>query len=105
MVLFESPVFSRYREDYLTDDQYLRLQLALMSRPTTGDVIPGSGGLRKLRWQGSGHGKRGGIRVIYYYIAADSRIYLLTVYAKAECKDLTHRQIKALRQLVEDELQ
>ena len=50
MVLFESPVFSRYREEYLTDDEYLRLQLALIGRPTSGDLIPGSGGLRKLRW-------------------------------------------------------
>mgnify|MGYP001580402693 CR=1 FL=1 len=104
MVLFESPVFSRYREGYLSDDEYLRLQLALISRPTAGDVIPGSGGIRKLRWRGSGRGKRGGIRVIYYYIAADAQIYLLTLYAKAEVKDLTREQIQALRKLVEAEL-
>ena len=105
MVLFESPVFSRYRDAYLTEDEYLRLQLALISQPKSGDVIPGSGGLRKLRWRGSGRGKRGGIRIIYYYIAADAQIYLLTVYAKAEVKDLTHDQIRALRKLVEVELQ
>ena len=104
MVLFESPVFSRYRDAYLTEDEYLRLQLALISQPTSGDVIPGSGGLRKLRWHGSGRGKRGGIRVIYYYIAADAQIYLLTVYAKAEVKDLTRDQIRSLRKLVEVEL-
>jgi mRNA-degrading endonuclease RelE of RelBE toxin-antitoxin system len=104
MVLFESPVFSRYRDAYLTEDEYLRLQLALISQPTSGDVIPGSGGLRKLRWRGSGRGKRGGIRVIYYYIAADAQIYLLTVYAKAEVKDLTRDQIRSLRKLVEVEL-
>ena len=104
MVLFESPVFSRYRDAYLTEDEYLRLQLALISQPTSGDVIPGSGGLRKLRWRGSGRGKRGGIRVIYYYIAADAQIYLLTVYAKAEVKDLTRVQIRSLRKLVEVEL-
>jgi len=105
MVLFESPIFSRYRESYLKDDEYLRLQLALISRPMSGDVMPGSGGLRKLRWRGSGRGKRGGIRVIYYFLAADNRIYLLTVYAKADCADLTREQIRALRKLVEVELQ
>jgi hypothetical protein len=104
MVLFESPVFSRYRDVYLTDDEYLRLQLALISRPASGNVVPGSGGLRKLRWRGSGRGKRGGIRVIYYYIAADEQIYLLTIYAKAEMKDLTRDQIQTLRKLVETEL-
>jgi mRNA-degrading endonuclease RelE of RelBE toxin-antitoxin system len=104
MVLFESPVFSRYRDAYLTDDEYLRLQLALISQPTSGNIVPGSGGLRKLRWRGSGRGKRGGIRIIYYYIAADEQIYLLTVYAKAEMKDLTRDQIQTLRKLVETEL-
>lgn len=104
MVLFESPVFSRYRDAYLTDDEYLRLQLALISQPTSGAVMPASGGLRKLRWRGSGRGKRGGIRVIYYYIAADEQIYLLTVYARAEMKDLSRDQIPALRKLVETEL-
>jgi mRNA-degrading endonuclease RelE of RelBE toxin-antitoxin system len=104
MVLFESPTFSRYRDAYLTDDEYLRLQLALVSQPTSGDIIPGSGGLRKLRWRGSGRGKRGGIRIIYYYIAADEQIYLLTVYAKAEMKDLSREQIRALCKLVETEL-
>ena len=64
--------------------------------------MPGSGGLRK--WRGSGRGKRGGIRVIYYYITADAQIYLLTVYAKAEMQDLTRDQIRALRKLVEAEL-
>jgi hypothetical protein len=104
MVLFESPIFSRYRDAYLTDDEYLRLQLALISQPTSGDVVPGSGGLRKLRWRGSGRGKRGGIRVIYYYFAADEQIYLLTVYAKAEMKDLTRAQLRALSKLIETEL-
>ena len=105
MVLFESPVFSRYRELYLSDDEYLRLQLALISRPLSGDVIQGSGGLRKLRWRGSGRGKRGGVRVIYYWIAEVSQIYLLTVYAKADCADLTREQMGVLRKLVEVELQ
>ena len=66
--------------------------------------MPGSGGLRKLRWRGSGRGKRGGIRIIYYCIAADQQIYLLTVYAKAEMKDLTRDQIQTLRKLVETQL-
>ncbi len=104
MVLFEAPLFSRYREWYLADDEYLRLQLALVSQPTSGALIPGSGGLRKLRWRGSDRGKRGGLRVIYYYLTADARIYLLILYAKAEVEDLTPVQLQALRKLVEVEL-
>ncbi|GMR03985.1 MAG: type II toxin-antitoxin system RelE/ParE family toxin [Gammaproteobacteria bacterium] len=104
MVFFETPIFSRYREKYFLDDDYLRLQLALIGEPTLGPVIPGSSGIRKLRWPGKGKGKRGGLRVIYYYITQDAQIYLLTLYSKGELQDLTKDQIKALKALVEEQL-
>ena len=62
----ELSAFSRYREDYFTDDQFAELQGFLLDNPTAGDVVPGTGGVRKLRWSRAGMGRRGGLRVIYY---------------------------------------
>lgn len=64
-------------------------------------MIPGSGGLRKLRWAGSGRGKRGGLRVIYYWWVAKDRISMLLLYAKSEQDDLTSEQIRLLRKALE----
>lgn len=75
-----------------------------MERPEAGVVIPGSGGLRKLRWAGSGRGKRGGLRVIYYYVTAEGEILLLHLYAKNEMEDLGAATIKQLKQLVTEHL-
>lgn len=76
-----------------------------MLRPEQGAVIPGSGGLRKLRWAGRGHGKRGGTRVIYYWFVSESVIYMLFAYAKNAAADLTPAQVKVLRQLVKEEFE
>jgi mRNA-degrading endonuclease RelE of RelBE toxin-antitoxin system len=97
MVFVETPVFTRRIADYLDDDEYARLQLFLGLHPQTGKVIQGSGGIRKLRWPGSGRGKRGGLRVIYYWWALKERISMLMVYAKSEKDDLTAEQLKQLR--------
>ena len=75
----ELPVFSRMREVYLDDDEFTRLQAYLIERPEAGDLIPGSGGCRKLRWAGSGRGKRGGLRVIYFARLASGQIVLVTL--------------------------
>jgi len=83
-------------------DEYAELQLALVLHPDRGKVIPGSGGLRKLRWAGSGRGKRGGMRVIYYWQTADDQIWLLVAYPKNVRDDLSHEEIKQLKRLVED---
>jgi mRNA-degrading endonuclease RelE of RelBE toxin-antitoxin system len=69
----------------------------LAARPDTGKVIKGSGGMRKLRWAGSGRGKRGGLRVIYYWRVAEDRISMLLVYPKNEMDDLTADQLKQLK--------
>ena len=81
----------------MTDDEYRELQSFLASHPGIGKVIPGSGGLRKLRWAGSGHGKRGGFRLIYYWWAAVDSIAMLFIYRKNEQDDLTPAQVKLLR--------
>ena len=86
------------------EEDYLTLQIALMERPDAGAIIPGSGGLRKLRWAGSGRGKRGGLRLIYYYVTAEGQILLLHLYAKNEMDDLPPALLKQLKQEVEQHL-
>ncbi|MGH7621708.1 MAG: hypothetical protein ACRENC_12850 [Gemmatimonadaceae bacterium] len=103
MHFIETPVFTALVRRHLSDEQYRALQLALVLRPEQGAVIPGSGGLRKLRWGAEGRGKRGGVRVIYYWIAADASCYMLYVYAKNEQTDLTRAQVRTLGQLVREE--
>jgi mRNA-degrading endonuclease RelE of RelBE toxin-antitoxin system len=79
MVFIEAPIFSKYIYGYLDDESYSALQQALALRPEAGKIIPGSGGLRKIRWAGSGRGKRGGLRIIYFWLRKDGQIWLLTV--------------------------
>tara|TARA_B100000745_G_scaffold26448_1_gene17238 strand:- start:1428 stop:1760 length:333 start_codon:yes stop_codon:yes gene_type:complete len=97
----ESSIFEKYRERYLTDDEYRLLQAELLSNPKCGVVIQGTGGLRKIRVAASGRGKRGGSRVIYYYLDRYSRFYLLTIYGKNEMSDLSSDQKKLLRAFME----
>lgn len=101
----EAPAFSRYREDYLDDDGFRELQASLAANPEAGDIIPDSGGIRKLRWRDSrrGKGKRGGLRIIYYCFLQDSDIWLLTLYGKNEASDLGRNQRDQLRRALEAE--
>jgi mRNA-degrading endonuclease RelE of RelBE toxin-antitoxin system len=78
----ETRLFTRIVTDYLSDEEYGELQLALATDPELGPVIPGSGGVRKVRWGQPGRGKRGGVRVIYYVKRHDGVIWMLTIYAK-----------------------
>ena len=103
MVFIETPVFTEDVESLLSADSYRPLQQALVLRPDTGPTIPGSHGLRKLRWRASGRGKRGGVRVIYFWFRDEETVYLLTVYPKSRQDDLTPRQIKILSRLVQEE--
>ena len=103
MVIIETSVFTRRVTVLLSDDEYRELQATLVERPKTGPVIPGSGGIRKLRWSASGRGKRGGTRVIYYWATEQDHLLMLFIYAKNESEDLTQDQIKTLRQIVERE--
>ena len=87
----------------LDDEAYRLLQLALLQRPERGALIRNSGGLRKLRWPLPGRGKRGGLRVIYFWDEASGTCYLLYAYPKNEQEDLTARQLQVLRRLVREE--
>ena len=103
MRFLETPIFTARLRGRLEEDQYRALQVALLLRPEQGPLIPGSGGLRKLRWGTVGRGKRGGLRIIYYWAAREAAFYMLYVYAKNEQGDLTPAQVKTLRQVVQEE--
>jgi hypothetical protein len=105
-VFVELPPFSRVRPDYLDDEEFLSLQLALLSQPDAGEVIQGTGGLRKLRHADPrrGKGKRGGLRVIYYWWLGGDQFWLFTVYDKDEADDLNAKERKALKALLDAEL-
>jgi hypothetical protein len=85
----ETPIFTRVLTRLIGDDEYRNLQVALMLRPEQGPVIPGTGGLRKVRWARPGAGTRGGLRIIYYWAPVERAFYMLYVYAKNEQGDLT----------------
>ena len=86
---------------FMDDDQYAQLQTYLADHPDAGNLIRRSGGMRKVRWAGSGRGKRGGLRVIYYWWVAKDRISMLLVYPKSEQDDLSADQIKLVRKALE----
>jgi hypothetical protein len=101
----EAPAFTRYREDYLDDEGLRELQLALAGNPEQGDLIPGAGGIRKLRWKDSrrGKGRRGGLRIIYYCFLSDEEVWLLTLFDKDEASDLTKAEKTQLKRALEAE--
>lgn len=103
MRFLETPVFTSRLRGLVDEDQYRAVQLALLLRPEQGPLIPSSGGLRKLRWGVTGRGKRGGLRLIYYWAPQEQAFYLLYVYAKNEQGDLTPAQVKTLRGIVREE--
>jgi mRNA-degrading endonuclease RelE of RelBE toxin-antitoxin system len=104
MKFIETHIFTEKLLRYLTDEEYLTLQASLLLHPSQGKVIPGTGGLRKLRFGTRGKGKRGGLRVIYYWHVEEKTIYLLLVYAKSTSEDLSPDQIRILARLVREEL-
>ena len=103
MVIIETSGFTRRVQALFTDEEYRKLQTALINRPTVGTLIQGSGGLRKVRWALSNRGKSGGVRVIYYWAVEQRQLLMLFVFAKNERDDLSPAQRKILQQIVEDE--
>lgn len=102
MIFVETPVFTRRVRELLDDDAYGELQARLRENPEIGDLIEGTGGLRKVRVGAKGHGKRGGARVIYYHFVSKDNIALLTIYPKNEQVDLTAAERKALKNVIEN---
>ena len=103
MEFIETILFQKESKKILDDDQLQELQTILLLYPAMGAVIPGSGGLRKLRWVSVGKGKKGGLRIIYYWVTVDHRIILLHVYKKNRQEDLSSEQLKLLMHLMQEE--
>ena len=103
MVFKETTVFTKQVKELLDAESYRLLQLRIVADPGAGALMPGTGGLRKIRWQGSGRGKRGGVRVIYYWATKDGVVLMLLAYPKNVRDDLTAAQKKVLVDLVKEE--
>ncbi|MFV1872721.1 MAG: type II toxin-antitoxin system RelE/ParE family toxin [Oleiphilus sp.] len=101
MVIIETSIFTKLINQLMSDDQYRELQEALVNRPELGDIIKGSGGLRKVRWKLESTGKSGGVRVIYYWVVDDNHIRMLYVYPKGKQENLTSEQLNALKTIIE----
>lgn len=106
MEFIEAPAFTRYVGQYLDDDEYRQLQSRLAINPELGGVMPGTGGFRKLRWADPkrSKGRRGGLRIIYYYFLTDQQVWLMTLYNKNEAADLSPEVKRALKSALETEL-
>ena len=103
MVIVETSVFTKQVQKLLSDEEYRRLQSDLVSRPELGALIPKGGGLRKTRFGYRGMGKRGGIRVIYFWAVAQEKLLMLLMYPKNARDNLSPHQLRALRQIIEEE--
>jgi len=106
-IFVELPAFAKYRPEYLNDESFRDLQNSLMANPEAGDVIEGTGGLRKLRQADPrrGKGKRGGLRVIYYWWDGKRQFWLFTLYDKDEMDDLSAKEKKALKDMLKRALE
>lgn len=101
MIFIETSIFTKEIQRLIPDDKYREMQAALMIRPDAGNIIKGSGGLRKIRWNIKGAGKRGSLRIIYYWDTPD-KIYMLFPYMKTKQEELTPDQLKLLRRMVKE---
>lgn len=107
MEFIESPAFTRHFSRYLDDDGYQALQHHLALHPEAGSLMPGTGGFRKVRWVDPrrGKGRRGGLRIIYYYFPRDRQLWLMTLFDKDEAADLSPKERQALKAAVKAELE
>lgn len=104
MIFVETPIFTEEIYKHLSDNEYKDFQTVLLIRPETGKLIQGSNGLRKIRWKTKDSGKRGGLRIIYYWDTPNDTFYLLFPYRKSKKEDMTRQEIKFLSNLVKEYL-
>ena len=103
MEFIEAAAFTKYIYDYLSDDEYMGLQSFLLQYPESGKVVPGSGGVRKIRWAMTGRGKSGGVRVICYFKRQDDEIWLLTIYSKNEMENIPAHVLRQIAKEIEND--
>ncbi len=102
MVFIETSTFTKYLYRYLTEEEYIGLQSFLLLKPDAGNVVPGGGGVRKLRWGMAGRGKRGGVRIIYFLKLHDKKIWMLTLYAKNETSTIPAHTLRRIAEEIEN---
>jgi hypothetical protein len=103
VVIVETRLFTQRIRELLSDEEYRSLQNGLVARPDLGVLIRGSGGLRKMRWRAGDRGKRGGLRIVYYWHVSSDRLLMLLAYPKGEQDDLRPAQRAMLRKIIESE--
>lgn len=101
MLFIETDIFTEDVKTLLDDDEYHQFQIFLATQPEYGDVIQNTGGLRKIRWLAGGKGKRGGVRVIYFYRTCEFEIRLLLIYRKGIKDDLSAGEKAILKKMIE----
>jgi len=101
LTFIETKLFTSLVGGYLSDDEYGALQLSIAANPEAGEIVRGSGGVRKLRWSGAGRGKRGGIRVIYYLRTTRGEVWMLTLYAKNEADSIPAHVLKRIKEEID----
>ena len=102
ITLIESPIFTKLWSDYWSEDERGKFSAWLAEHPDAGDIVPGSGGIRKVRWSRKGQGKRGGVRVIYFVEAGNGLLWLLTIYAKSKKENIPAHILKLLKKELVD---
>ena len=103
IIFIETTIFTKLLPKYLTDDEYRVFQWYLLLNPEVGDLVRGSGGVRKVRWAPEGKGKRSGIRIMYYWKKKDDEIWLLTLYSKSEKATIPGHILKKIAEEIENE--
>jgi hypothetical protein len=101
VTFIETKLFTRLVSEYLNDDEYAALQSILASNDAVGDLIKGTGGVRKVRWSVAGRGKRGGVRVIYYVRTSLGEIWMLTIYAKNIAQSIPAKVLRRIREEID----
>ncbi len=102
LTIIESPIFTRLWPDYWCEDERGEFSAWLAENPEAGDVVPGSGGIRKVRWSRKGQGKRGGVRIVYFAAPTKGLIWLLTIYAKAKQENVPPHILRTLKEELVD---